>query len=365
MNILMLNYEFPPLGGGASPASYEIAKRYVRLGHTVDVVTMAFKNLPSFEIKEGINIYRIRCLRTKKEICYPWEQLSYIVSAKIFLKTFLKNKKYDINHTHFIIPTGLISLWVKKNYRLNYIITSHGSDVLGYNKRFRFIYPLIKRTWKKIIREADVVTTPSKFLQEKIKEHTTEGNFVVIPYTIDPTLFTPLSKEKKILIVARLFVNKGVQDILQAMKEINMTGWTVDIIGDGPYRNFLEKKAKENGLETVVKFHGWIDNKSEVMKTFYGNAAIFISASYFESMGLTVLEAIASGCYALVTNVGGHLDMLTDEYFFEASNPQSLKEKLIPLMNNWEELKPVTLDDKFNWDNIILRYEEALQYGKT
>jgi len=38
LRILMLNYEFPPLGGGASPVSYEIAKGYVKLGHKVDVV---------------------------------------------------------------------------------------------------------------------------------------------------------------------------------------------------------------------------------------------------------------------------------------------------------------------------------------
>jgi len=37
MRILMLNYEFPPLGGGTSPVSYEIAKGYVKLGHSVDV----------------------------------------------------------------------------------------------------------------------------------------------------------------------------------------------------------------------------------------------------------------------------------------------------------------------------------------
>ena len=39
LRILMLNYEFPPLGGGASPVSYEIAKGYVKLGHSVDVAT--------------------------------------------------------------------------------------------------------------------------------------------------------------------------------------------------------------------------------------------------------------------------------------------------------------------------------------
>ena len=75
MKILMLNYEFPPLGGGASPVSYEIAKGYAKLGHKVDVVTMGYKNLPKFEIKEGINIFRVKCWRSKKEICHPWEQL--------------------------------------------------------------------------------------------------------------------------------------------------------------------------------------------------------------------------------------------------------------------------------------------------
>ena len=65
MRILMLNYEFPPLGGGASPVSYELAKGYAKLGHEVDVVTMGYKDLKEFEIKEGINIYRVKCLRSK------------------------------------------------------------------------------------------------------------------------------------------------------------------------------------------------------------------------------------------------------------------------------------------------------------
>lgn len=56
MKILYLNYEFPPLGGGGSPVSYEIARGYARRGHTVDVVTMGFRDLPSREEVEGISI---------------------------------------------------------------------------------------------------------------------------------------------------------------------------------------------------------------------------------------------------------------------------------------------------------------------
>jgi glycosyltransferase involved in cell wall biosynthesis len=200
LKILMLNYEFPPLGGGASPVSYEIAKGYVKLGHSVDVVTMGFSGLQENETKDGINIYRVKCMRKKKEICQPWEQLSYINSAKRFLKEHMKTHSYDINHTHFIIPTGVLALWMKKKYGLSYIVTSHGSDVLGYNNKraFKYLYPLLKGRWKKIIKEAKVVTTPSEFLQDKIREITKEGNFTVIYNGIDRDKFKPNLEECEI-----------------------------------------------------------------------------------------------------------------------------------------------------------------------
>ena len=59
MKILILNYDFPPMGGGAAPASYEISKGYAKLGHKVDVITMHFKGLPYFEKKDGILIERV------------------------------------------------------------------------------------------------------------------------------------------------------------------------------------------------------------------------------------------------------------------------------------------------------------------
>ena len=50
MRILMLNYEFPPLGGGASPVSYEIAEHFSKkCDFDIDVVTMGYKNLLSYE----------------------------------------------------------------------------------------------------------------------------------------------------------------------------------------------------------------------------------------------------------------------------------------------------------------------------
>ena len=360
LRILMLNYEFPPLGGGASPVSYEIAKGYVKLGHSVDVITMNMKGLKEFEKKDGINIYRVPCWRTKKEICHPWEQYSYLRNAKKFLKTHMKTHTYDINHTHFIIPTGVLALWLKKKFGLGYIITAHGSDVLGYNKRFKYLYPLLISKWKKIVKEAKLVITPSKFLQDKIKSITIQGNFAVIPNGIDKNKFKPLKKQKRILVVARLFENKGVQDILDALVGLDMQGWKIDIVGDGPYRKVLEKKIKENNLSRIVKLRGWVDNNSKEMKQLYGHASIFVSASYFENMSIVLLEALASGCNVLASNVGGNPEVITNKNnLFEVGNVDDLRMKLkrrLVLKSN----NKIILDKRFDWGNIVKGYMGVL-----
>src|SRR3990172_5061564 len=221
MKILMLNYEFPPLGGGASPVSYEIAKGYAGLGHTVDVVTMGYKNLPAFEQKDGINIYRVKCWRSKKEICHPWEQLTYIIAAKRFLKKHLKGHSYDINHTHFIIPTGIISLWLKKKYNLPYIITSHGSDVPGYNLgRFKTLHKFTRQTLRKILNNSKVAVAGSKFLADLAdKVILANKKYVVIRQGFDFNKFEPQEEKKIILSTGRLLERKGFQYLIRAVAD--------------------------------------------------------------------------------------------------------------------------------------------------
>lgn len=363
MRILFLNYEFPPIGGGASPVSLEIARGYVKSGHVVDVVTMSYGDLPRREVVDGINVYRVRSLRSKKEICHPWEQLTYLLSARTFLLSRCRQVAYDINHTHFIIPTGILALWVNKKFGIPYIVTSHGSDVLGYNKRFALLYPFLKRPWKSIIRHALCVTAPSDFLIQKIQDITRDGTFRTIANGLDLARFKPLKKEKKILIVARLFQNKGIQDILDALKGIDIGDWTVDIVGDGPYREALEQKARINGVSGRIRFHGWIDNESDDMKKFYGRAAIFISASYFESFGLTVLEAISAGCYPLVSDIGGHRFILNDDrFFFSKEDSGELREKLKGLMKRGPGDFSIDIE-RFSWNNVIRDYLSLLERG--
>ncbi len=358
--ILMLNYEFPPLGGGGSYVSYEIAKNLVDRGHRVDVVTMGFGDLPKFEVVDGINVHRVKCLRKKKEVSQPLEQLTFILSARFFFKKRLKRISYDINHTHFIIPTGAVALWLKKKYKIEYVVTSHGSDVLGYNYRFRTIYPFIAKIWKKIVKEAKAVTSPSQFLLDRIEEIVPYSNLTVIPNGIESGKFKPMKKENYILVVTRLFKNKGVQQVIDGLAGVDLKGWKVYIVGEGPYRDILERKCVENGLQNDVIFLGWVDNKSDRLRKLYGKAKIFVSASWFESFGLTVLEALQAECYVLVSDNPGYKELnLGEQHYFKNKNHKDFREKLEKTLRK-KKIEGKPFDRKYEWDNIIKKYEKVL-----
>jgi glycosyltransferase involved in cell wall biosynthesis len=185
-NILTLNYEFPPLGGGAASVSYEIAKRYVEKGFKVDVVTMDYKGLPDYEVIEGINIFRVKCLRRRVETCETFEMLSYVLSATAFLFKRLKKTRYDFCHCHFLIPTGVVALFLKYRYNLPFLVTIHGSDIPGYNPdRFKnehyFTAPLLKL----IAKNANNICSPSFYLKKLAEDKLGNLNITHIPNGID------------------------------------------------------------------------------------------------------------------------------------------------------------------------------------
>ncbi len=366
MKILMLNYEFPPLGGGASPVSYEIAKGYVKLGHKVDVVTMHYKGLPFHEVKDGINIYRVKCLRKKKEMCTTPEMLTYVISAKSFLKQHLKTHKYDINHTHFIIPTGIVSLWVKKKFGIPYIITSHGSDVPGYNAdRFKLIHNFTKPLLKRICKEAKLITTPSNYLKGLINEKIGKYSIKVIPNGINMAKFKPKNKRKIILSTGRLLPRKGFQYLIQALSDRDC-GYELHIAGDGPMMAELKELARKS--KTKVIFHGWVNNNSKKYKNLVESASIYVLASEKENASVALLEAMSGGCAIITTNISGCPETIGDSgLVFEPRNVNQLKKLILSLIKNESKLKNLgkkarkRVVKEYNWDNLIKSYNLSLK----
>lgn len=353
MKILVLNYEYPPLGGGGSKVSEELCEQCGNRGISIDIVTMGYKELPQKEKRGNIVIHRVKCWRSKQRVCHPWEQLSYCINAYRYIGKHLDVGKYDFVHCHFIIPTGLLALWLKKKYGLKYMITSHGSDVLGHNDaRFLLLYKLIAPGWKKILANASAITAPSEYLVNKIHETMPDILVDIIANGIHCKDYRPGNKKKTVIAMTRLQESKGVQDLIEACAAIDMHEWTVVILGDGPYRPNLEALVKQKGLENKIRFGGHVTG-DERMK-YLSEAGCFFSGSRFEAFSLSVLEASLCGCNVIASKIEPHIMLVGQEHTYEVVD--ELKSILSSVVSGEPEAVEYG-NEKYDWENIYEKYE--------
>lgn len=370
--ILVLNYEFPPLGGGASPVSYEIAERLSIMGDfDIDVVTMGYKDLPKYEeVNNNFRIHRVKCLRSKKELCHPWEQATYLFSAWFKCQELLKKNNYDLCHCHFIIPTGVLALRLKKKFGLPYIITSHGSDVPGFNTdRFKFLHKFTGPLLKKISKEAKNIISPSLYLKDLILKNISilkNEKIIVIPNGIDTNKFTPQEKKKYIFSSGRLLVRKGFQYLIQAVSNEDI-GYEVHIAGDGPMMSGLKKLAEKS--KTKIMFHGWLDNNGKDYKNLLEQAAIYVLASEKENASIALLEAMSAGCAIITTNVSGCPETVGNMgILINPKNSDDLKLKLNSIVNNQNKLVELQrmaserIKNIYDWSFILEKYIKVYEF---
>ncbi len=368
MNILVLNYEYPPLGGGAAPVSRDISEQLAAAGNKVTVVTMGFENLPYHENANGVDIYRLKCWRSKKSSCMPWEQFTYIMAAKKFLREHLAENHYDICHTHFIIPTGDVAKWVKDKYNIPVVITAHGSDVEGYNskKYMRIMHVFLRPFWKDIVNHTYKVISPSKFLEGlMLKAYNRPDKYVLIPNGLEIERFEDAAqrntKKKTILLMGRMQKYKNMQTALMAAAKIDLKDWEIKVLGDGPYREELENLVKELKISDKVTFLGWVENGSRHQLDILGESSIYITASEFENCPMSVLETIAAGCFPLLSDIPAHRQLVpNDEFYFEPHDVDALAAKLGKRIAEDPTVYEYDLS-RFHWSRIIKEYTDVFK----
>jgi glycosyltransferase involved in cell wall biosynthesis len=367
LQILLLNFEYPPLGGGASPVSKEIASSLVKNGHDISVVTMGFGSLPKYQKDEKIQIYRLDSGRKKSNISQPFEQVQFLWHAKRFLESHLKDHNYDVIHCHFILSTGILARWVKRKFGIPYIITAHGSDLPGYNPdRFKLIHWFTPYLIRKILKDCAYIVSPSHYLAGLIQPFLKKdiNKLLIIPNGIKVDSYYKSPKQKIILSTGRLLKRKGFHTLIAAVKDIK-SEFVVHICGDGPMRGELEKMAVNS--QTKIVFHGWIENTSKKYLDLLSSATIYCLVSSFENASISLLEAMANGCAVITSNVTGCPETVGDSGIcIDPDNPQSLSkeiERLISKPNLITELGERAVHrvkDKFLWDKIAKAYENIL-----
>src|SRR5688572_18861276 len=157
MRILVVTYEFPPVGGGGGRAAFDICRTLVSSGHQVIVLTAHLKGLPQNETRDGIRIVRIRSLRREAFRAGLIPMLAYVLAGLWAGLRIIRLHRPEIIHTHFAVPSGALAWMLSVMTRLPYVLTAHLGDVPGgvpekTGKWFRWIKPFTFPIWKRASR---------------------------------------------------------------------------------------------------------------------------------------------------------------------------------------------------------------------
>jgi glycosyltransferase involved in cell wall biosynthesis len=132
VKLLLLNYEYPPLGGGAGRATQSIAEQLASMGQDVNIITSHISFSYKDIVEKGFKVYFVPSLRKGIHNCGLRGALTYVFFAYFKLLKLLRSNEYDIVHYFFSLPTAFLSILPGKHRKLPYIVSLRGSDVPNY-----------------------------------------------------------------------------------------------------------------------------------------------------------------------------------------------------------------------------------------
>lgn len=230
-------------------------------------------------------------------------------------------KKYRIEAViaHHAAPLAhLYLMYIKR--RIPQIITvayAHGNaaDMCRANEK----HGLFLRKWilSRSLKRADLVVAISKSVSESLIEWfcTPEERIKVIYNGTDLSVHKdifPAARDAvvRLIFVGRLIEMKGVQLTLKALAQMKTKcTWHFNVVGDGVYREPLEKLCRELGLQDQVTFLG---ERLDVPRLL-ADADIFVHMPYWEEgFGITIIEAMAAGLICVCGDGGAIPEIITD-----------------------------------------------------
>ena len=376
MHILIINSEYPPLGGGAGNASAHIARELEKLGHRVTVITVHFKDLPrKEENSKHFIVHRIPALRRRQERSDALEQALFIISASFWTTKLVRHEKPDAMLAFFGVPSGVVALLLKIIYKIPYIISLRGGDVPGFRpydfKTYhKLISPLLHIVWK----NASAIIANSNGLRELAQAFDLRFDIPIIPNGVDLEIYKSDQRDFSspyLLSAGRVVYQKGLDLAMRALAGLKDLKWEWRIAGDGPQLDMLKTLAQELGIDDRVVFLGWQSRKELVQQ--YKKATLFLFPSRHEGMPNAVLEAMASGLPVIATQIAGSEELVVDGktgILVPSENVEALRTAIHTLLTNAQLVEQMgnaslhRVEEHYSWEGTARQYSILLEQVK-
>ncbi len=308
MRILIATTNFLPKIDGLIRVVYDHARKLAVKGHHVYLVTERYKDAPSDEIIEGINITRTsspnnsrsKFLNTINRIINFRKEISKIIES---------HRHIDVMYAFGLI-SGISCLDVKIMNRIPMVLSFHHSSKLdSLDKKFtQENIGLSKVIITLLARSSNATVFPTKFA--KILAENMYGNFqnsVVVPNGVDIEKFSNKyhsnNMKPTILYAGVLRRRKGLDVLIEALGRVRKVFPSVELVlvGKGGDESRLKLLADKYQMNETIKFMGGVGERELLMH--YAEASIFVSPTYFDTYPTSILEAMAMG-KPIVTTYG-------------------------------------------------------------
>lgn len=372
MHLLFLNYEFPPVGGGAAYASLATARELVSMGHGVDFLTTATPNAASDGEIDGVRVFRVRTYRRGIHEIGLGGALSFVCCATSRLRAIARRTHYDACHYYFGLPTGLLTRLPGPHQSYPYVISLRGSDVPGYDPSLEWHHRLMLPVTRRIWRGAHRVVANSHYLRRLALASAPDIAIEVIHNGAAAPDTSPVHQEMRsgvrVLAVSRLIARKGLDMLIRALGSSRSEDLSIDIAGDGPDGAALRQLATDCGVADRVRFHGFVDRPG--LSYLYARADIFVLTSIAESCSMALLEAMAAGLPIVATKAGGNTELVqngSNGLLIEPGNVDELSGALRTLAQDRAQRQRFAAanctlaQERFSWRGVAQRYEAIFQ----
>ena len=336
------------LAGGAEEYIHELAKRWVKDGHIVNVFCGNDGNSERNEIVDGVRIIR----RGGFYFVYVWAFLYYVLRFR---------GKYDViidcqNGVPFFTP-----LYVKeKTFCLMFHVHQEVFKKSLSGPMALIASVLENRMMPWAYRRTKFITISESSKKDMVDLGFDEKKISIVYPGVDLSKLKPGIKSKKptILYLGRLKEYKSVDIFVKAAAKIKKEFPNVKflIAGDGDHKIHLENLSEKMGLKNQIKFLGKVSEAEKIK--LYQEAWIFVNPSFMEGWGITSIEANACGTPVIASDVPGLRDSVNNPhsgFLFKYGNTKELVEKINLILKdrklrNKMYKESVIWANNFNWD---------------
>lgn len=316
--ILCVTNDFGPRAGGIETFIIGLIERMPK--DSVIVYTSAQDKSEPYD-QQWLDNYGVEVIRDKARILLPTPGVAYCVRALI------KDRGIKTAFFGAAAPLGLLAPVLRRAGIKRIIALTHGHEV-WWSKVWPFTWAM-----KSIARNVDHLTYLGEFTRRAISRtinSSAQSAMVKIAPGIDTEHFAPsdsselksqlgITDKKVIVSVGRLVHRKGQDVLIEAMPQIlsKIPKAHLLLIGEGPYRQYLEKRAKDLEIDSDITFIGRVMYSDLPKYICLGEVFVMPSRSRLaglevEGLGIVYLEASACGLPVIAGDSGGAPDAVID-----------------------------------------------------